>query len=74
MRAFMERSEPIEKNWRHTRSSTNWRQSQRMKKMAERKKKREEESSWRRSGYPAPMSTVLSKVMTDKSWTRTTRE
>jgi hypothetical protein len=45
-----------------------------MKKIAEQKKKREEEPSWKRSGYPGPMSTVLSKVMMDRSWTRTTRE
>jgi hypothetical protein len=69
----MEPFGPTERNWHHTQSNTNWHQSQRMKKMVERKKKREVESSLKRSGYLAPMSTVLSKVMTDRSWTRMTR-
>jgi hypothetical protein len=64
-------SEPIEKSWRHISLSTNWHQSQRMKKMAERKKKREVESSLKRLGYPAPLATVLSKTLMDKSWTTT---
>jgi hypothetical protein len=42
-----------------------------MKKMEERKRKREVESSLKKSGYPAPFATVLSKAMTDKTWTKT---
>jgi hypothetical protein len=67
----MEPSKPIEKNWHRTSSSMNWRHMQKMKKMAEQKKKKEEVAlSLKRSGFPAPLATVLNKVMMDKSWTK----